>query len=558
MSALREIIASFGVSFDAGELDKGNKKVEAGISLVGKLAGAVGAYLALGHVKHFVEGLFESADALNKQARVMGMSLGELQKWNYAADLAGVSADQLRGTFAKLAGGKGSKGLAALGIATKNANGELRPTPEILLDVADKLKGITNPAERNRKAMAVLGKSYASMLPLLEGGKEGLEELFDEFEASGGGFTGQFGDDAEEFNDNLTRMKTLWTNVAITIVGRILPTLLHLSKRFIELAKPVAKMLRHGKLLEAVFGGLALKGVLRLSKALGPLGRHLKDLGKSLLRTVLPLLILEDFLVFLAGGKSAIGATLDKIFGKGTGEKIRQWIFGVKKEFLIFIDEVRNKPQKIYDDWILFQNQLRKDFGTGWQTMIGDAGNVLLAIIGFFTGGVSSMWDKIKALGASVVLIVKMLSQEWWLALYGVGANIQDFFAKVWNSIILGFQNVVAVWKKGFDLLPGGGAVAGKLGDLVNSLESAKGAGDAGLRAAAFAQQQRLALANQAEALGDRLTAGAPVLTVKNETNVTVPPGTPADVAKGVAKAAEAGASKANRKTAAALHHGKG
>lgn len=78
------------------------------------------------------------------------------------------------------AAGKGANAhaseLAALGIKVKDAQGNYRSTSDVMGDFADKFKSMKDPVERNAAAQKIFGSHWKEMLPLLAGGKKGMQE----------------------------------------------------------------------------------------------------------------------------------------------------------------------------------------------------------------------------------------------------------------------------------------------------------------------------------------------------------------------------------------------
>lgn len=560
MSALREIIARFGISFDTAELKKGNTALENTIGAVKNFAGALGTGLALHAIGEFIIGLTEEADALAKQSAVLGLSLADMQSWNYAAAMQGVSAEALAASLAKLSGGKyDAASLAKLGVTAKKSGGEMKTSGELLEEVGGALSKIDDPTKRNTLAMGVLGKSYAKLLPLFADGSKGLKELRGEFDALGGGFTDDFAKQADDFGDNLDRAKVIWKGVSITIVGSMLPTLLLLSRRFIEVVKPLVVMIKHSEALKTGAIALGVKGLLVLSKAIGPLGAGFRVLAGHILRTVLPLLILEDALTFLSGGDSMIGRALEKFFGAGSSDKVRAWIGSVKTEFLAFIGSI--KSGAILDDWNLLVATLKKDIrqtlGNDFGDVLNSAGGLFLLFIDLLTGGWDNFTGKSAAAWDAYLLYWKIASVEMQGAFLAVVAVIEDAFAGMWNSVLSGAQGALGVVQRAANAV-GASDIAQRVGGVISSLESSKGAGDASARASAALSQERLGIASAGDAIGNRLTAGRPDVTNHTEVTVTVPPGTPETMANRVGAAAAAGVAKSNRATYAALNPGKG
>lgn len=106
-----------------------------------------------------VNGFVTSMDALYFSAQRSNASVTNIKSFEFAAEQLGVTAQQARASIEGLAGFMrdipGSEGfLASLGVKTRNANGELRDTTEILVDLGNQFK----------KMPWYLAKQYTSML----------------------------------------------------------------------------------------------------------------------------------------------------------------------------------------------------------------------------------------------------------------------------------------------------------------------------------------------------------------------------------------------------------
>jgi hypothetical protein len=537
LSALREIVAKFGIEFDDSALKKGHSSIESGIEALKGFGAAVAGAFAVKEIAEFVVGLGEEADALAKQSQALGMSLEELQQWNYAAKMSGVSADTLSASLARLTGGKyDAKSMAQLGVSVKEANGEMRSGPDLLQDIAGALGKIEDPTKRNTLAMGVLGKSYLQLMPLLAEGSDGLEALRADFEALGGGFTEEFAKQADEFGDNLDRMKTLWKGLTITVAGAVLPMLMRLGRYLVSVSKPLVAFLKQTNIVPVA---LLAAGLMTVTAKIGPLTKALKFLGGQTYKTILPLLLLEDFITFLAGGDSLFGRGIEKAFGPGTSDKVRAFTSDVKNETQGFWKDLWSDSSKFNDDMSLLWSSLCKDLGAGWSKFVAIWGDLWDVV----TTAADIGWTEIKF---------------WGL---GVAAAISDAFDGMWLDVLSGAR-------KALSFLPGTASAVASLDESIAGLGKKKAAGgDAkAIEDLHNKETQRIvseSAAKHAARVADYAAAEAsrpgfaPIQTTTH-VNVTVPPGTPAEVANRVAAAAASGVQKSNRATAAALVPGKG
>jgi hypothetical protein len=328
MSALRELLASFGFEVDTSALeaaDGATSSITEGLKDLGK--GVIAAF-AVEKVFEFGKELLETADAVAKQSEALGISTEELQGWEHAAQLSGSSAEEFVSAFTKFtrnvneasdaAGGPAAKAFKALGVSIKDSSGQLGAPIDLLDGVVAGLQNIQDPAKRTALVMDLFGKSGAKLLPLLSEGPEGIKKLRAEVAELGGVFDEAFLQNAQEVNDNVDRLKLGMRGLAIQVIGPLLPELVHLSQFLISGAKSFIAITKQTKVANALLLGVALKTLPMLAGGLG-------TLASFALEVVAPFLILEDALTFLSGGDSLIGDGLEKAFGSGTGDMVRKW-----------------------------------------------------------------------------------------------------------------------------------------------------------------------------------------------------------------------------------------
>lgn len=185
-------------------------------------------------------------DELSKSAQKVGITTEELSKLAYAGELADVSLETLVGSLGKLtkaqasaldATSKQARVFEALGIAVKDADGNLRSSSQVLADFAEKFQQLGGSPEAIAAGFQIFGKSFQELIPLLKDGREGIEGAADELERFGGVISTDAGQAAEEFNDNLSRLKVQFQAIFAQIAQQLLPTLVQLSKDLSDTAK---------------------------------------------------------------------------------------------------------------------------------------------------------------------------------------------------------------------------------------------------------------------------------------------------------------------------------
>lgn len=241
------------LGIDTAQFSNGLRQAQSSLSgLSGTLktfaAGAVaGAAAALTGLAFALSNSLKRMDDLGKAAQKVGIPVDEFSKLEYAARLSDVSLESLTTTLARFsrslseisAGGENDAGAAlrALGISATDAEGKLRPTSAIIEDVAAKFETMRDGANKTALAIALFGRSGAEMIPLLNGGREAIRGAGEELQRFGGVVTPEAARQAEQFNDNLTRLQTAFDSLLREALGPILPHLVALTERFIELVK---------------------------------------------------------------------------------------------------------------------------------------------------------------------------------------------------------------------------------------------------------------------------------------------------------------------------------
>lgn len=234
-----------GLDRAARTADKRMKEIEARAKKFGAIVGAslvAGAGLVADQLRRTIDHM----DELSKAAQRANMPTEDFTKLAYAADLADVSIQDLQSSMGRLAKAQGdaekststqARVFEALGIATKDAEGNLRATQEVFLDFADAFQRHRGSPEIMAAGMQIFGRSFQNLIPLLKDGSQGLREAGEEAEALGLAFGDEAGAQAEKFNDDLTRLQAAFRGVWIQVAQQLLPQLINLTDQFVAAAK---------------------------------------------------------------------------------------------------------------------------------------------------------------------------------------------------------------------------------------------------------------------------------------------------------------------------------
>jgi hypothetical protein len=244
---------------------------------VAKIKAAVGAYAELG-------------DAIHHGATRAGMSVEDFQRLKYVAQQSGVDAERMEIAMGKLnlalgraAGGRNREVaalLSKLGIGMRDASGAIRSGIAVLPELADAFTRNESPAVRARMGVALYGKTWQDMVPILEGGAQGLAEAQARMTKFKGVLAAADIERSREFAKSLRDLDLVSKSFQMTIAKALVPAIKPLLDAFDDwmaankklVSAEVGKMAKQlGAWLASIdWRGLA-KGVLSFGQTLAKL-----------------------------------------------------------------------------------------------------------------------------------------------------------------------------------------------------------------------------------------------------------------------------------------------
>ena len=202
------------------------------------LLAGLGVTLSAGGFVAFIKNAIDTADHLNKLSQKIGISVEALSTLRFAAELSDVSLESLQKSIKSLSQnilevnsgiGDGAQVFDALGISVKNADGTLKSTEQVLLEVADIFATLEDGTVKTTLAVKLFGKTGQDMIPLLNQGKAGIEQLKLEAERLGLKLDKETAKSAEAFNDNLIALKASASSLGIALAHDFLPELTNIT-----------------------------------------------------------------------------------------------------------------------------------------------------------------------------------------------------------------------------------------------------------------------------------------------------------------------------------------
>ncbi|MEW5771066.1 MAG: phage tail protein [Pseudomonadota bacterium] len=250
---------------------------------VNGLLANLGVGVSLAGLTALVKSAIDTGDALDEMSQRVGISVETLSVWRPAAEQSGVSGEsfekglrKLSTTMLEAATGseEAARNFAAVGVAFKNQDGTLRGTDQVLLDLAERFKAMPDGAQKTALAVQLFGKAGAELIPFLNQGRDGIEELSAEMQALGVQMSGETAAQAGEFNDALDKLKLASTSIGNQIIASLLPALNDMAGGMVESAK-------EGGTLRVILDGVVL--VLKtLALGAATVGKAFVALGEAI------------------------------------------------------------------------------------------------------------------------------------------------------------------------------------------------------------------------------------------------------------------------------------
>jgi len=242
-----------GVSKHFKKLGKVAKKVGKGIgralgrvgkSLLSFKAGLI-AVAGVAGMGLMIKSSIQVIDKLGKVSSKLGVTSQELQRFRFAAKLAGVeetALDMGLQRFIRRVGeaaqgtGEAKDALKKMGIQLTNSNGSVRSATDLLGQVSEALKNTKDPAERLRLAFKLFDSEGVAMVNMLKNGKTALNSTMMEADKLGFVLSDKVVAASQRVNDAFFKMTQSLAGVKNNLVGSLAPALERMGTWWTEFA----------------------------------------------------------------------------------------------------------------------------------------------------------------------------------------------------------------------------------------------------------------------------------------------------------------------------------
>jgi lambda family phage tail tape measure protein len=201
-----------------GALTTGLAGMSRGLATLG-IGVSVAGLLGLG------KSAVDLAGKLNDAAVATTVAATRLDQYRQAGEQVGVSFETITGGLGKLnktiaAAASGNQEAANafkdLGIAVTNNDGSIRATSDIFEELAQKIRAAPDNAAIFEQGTKIMGRGFASLLPLLEEGDEGMRKFQSRFSEEGIKNLDDFGDKLNRLGEAFKGMAASVTEVTVS------------------------------------------------------------------------------------------------------------------------------------------------------------------------------------------------------------------------------------------------------------------------------------------------------------------------------------------------------
>lgn len=427
-------------------LRRAQKRLKAfgdGVRAVGTRLTAIGA-AGLAPLAASVRSFAKAGDTLDKMAARTGVSVEALSELGFAAEQSGADLQTLEAGVRVM---QRTLNDAERGLATaKDAMAELGLSADALRGfspeqqfktIAEAVGRIEDPSKRAAVAMQIFGRAGTRLLPLIEGGVDGIEALQKQARSLGLTISTEAAAEAALLTDTLN---ILWRTVrqGVFVVGSALaPAVTRLAEATSRVVVSVTAWIKENRAVVVAAAkvaaivalvGLTLiaagLGISVLAAAMGGLATLMTAAGAALGALLSPIGLAVAAVVGL--GVAIVRYT--SLGGQAVG-----WLMDRFGELRAFVGRVAGgiADALAAGDIALAAEVLWLGLKVAWQRGVAELNAVWLEARAFFVGTAQKMW--FGALAAAQI-VLHALESAW--------IETTAFLSKTWTRFASGFQRI--------------------------------------------------------------------------------------------------------------------
>lgn len=441
--ALKELRKNFKVT-EASLKDFTDNAMSLGAMTFAPLGGVMASLGAT--VAESLSSFVEYSTGVGDLAAKIGASAQDLQRFQYAAQMSGSSAEEISSAIeilgknlGQVSAGKNKaipEMFEQLGVSLYKANGELKTATELLPEIANCMRSQSTATQKSYIATTLFGKAGQGLIQMLEGGSEGLNELTAEAENFGIVLSDDVLTVAGDYDDSLNRMQYSLRGVQYSIANQVLPVLTPLVNSLTEciaanrewiassiadVAKDVAESLKKIDFKACITGAVEFsKNAYELFDRLG---------GLKTIAIAVGAVFAANFAASLIATISSISSVVKALWGLNA-VLLANPIVLIAGAIVAAIAGLSYAGYKLYENW---------DEVCGWvQELWQDLLNWFEPKIDAFVG----VWERMKRLPSVVSQEFSVLADNMKALWEDIKASFFAPFQEAYDTLLKGFSNI--------------------------------------------------------------------------------------------------------------------
>lgn len=262
--------------------EKHNQRMQAAFAKTGQVAATALSALGVGSLAAFVKSSIDAADNLNDLSKKTGVAVENLAGLQLVVDKSGTTMEMLGGGISKL-----NKTLGEAAAGSKSAQTILRDLGitatdpmEAFYQLADAFGRFKTEGDKANAMSQIIGKTWGELAPALAEGGDGLRAIVEEGKRLNP-VTKEMAEQADKFNDAMSRFKAEAAGVGTSIANSILPAMNAMLERW-NTALTLSR--QHGGFIGLVLGGInptadAGQNLNKVRDEIAAIQLQLKDAG---------------------------------------------------------------------------------------------------------------------------------------------------------------------------------------------------------------------------------------------------------------------------------------
>lgn len=441
--ALKELRKNFKVT-EASLKDFTDNAMSLGAMTFAPLGGVMASLGAT--VAESLSSFVEYSTGVGDLAAKIGASAQDLQRFQYAAQMSGSSAEEISSAIeilgknlGQVSAGKNKaipEMFKQLGVSLYKANGELKTATELFPEIANCMRSQSTATQKSYIATTLFGKAGQGLIQMLEGGSEGLNELTAEAENFGIVLSDDVLTVAGDYDDSLNRMQYSLRGVQYSIANQILPVLTPLVNSLTEciaanrewiassiadVAKDVAESLKKIDFKACIMGAVEFsKNAYELFDRLG---------GLKTIAIAVGAVFAANFAASLIATISSISSVVKALWGLNA-VLLANPIVLIAGAIVAAIAGLSYAGYKLYENW----DEVCAWVKDIWQGLLDWFSPKIDAFV--------AVWDRMKELPSVVSEEFSVLADDMKALWEDIKASFFAPFAKAYDSLLEGFSNI--------------------------------------------------------------------------------------------------------------------